>query len=166
MRTTWVLLHAVTIAACSTQDRSGALVSCGRGSLNEADFARGEVLLPEHDVVKVSLADQEGMTARSDGRLFFPASDSDVLSYSLKRTGGHEWFVALTGGLAGREYRTAQRNFYDNVPVNATYYPATKKLSVWTTVPHVEGSKAFPLWVFVRAPDDVSEIRYDCGAFD
>lgn len=161
-----LLLTMFVGAVSATSSTAPFAIKCPTGSLIDSDLAQGERLLPESDVVKVRIADQQGMFVRSHGRLSFPASKQDRKRYGLRPQTQRRWKIAITGGLVASDLRSAQAAFYENVPIHATYYPATRKLVVFTIVPHNPEARAFPFWVFVRAPKNTGSIAYDCSTFD
>ena len=166
MRLALLPLTALAATACASASPDQLSVTCPNGSLEESDLTRGEQRLPDNAVVKIKVADQHDMTVRSDGRRFFPATAEDLSRYNLATQSDQTWFVALAGGVVGPTFDQAQANFYAHVPIYAFFYPATRKLVVSTTMPHVQGNKAFPFWIFLRAPNEVTTITYDCGTFD
>ena len=140
-------------------------IQCFQGNVDESDLANGEMLLNENDVVKIHLDDQEAIRRRISSSAEAVPTEREIAEYGLAREEGWRWVISTAGGLFGRDENEARVYFAEHAEINASYYPATKMVIVSSLIPEYTGSAPYGFLVFVRIPNGVVSISYDCASF-
>jgi hypothetical protein len=164
----WNLLYLpiaiLASVSCSSIGRGSPV--CLDGAVKDSDLASGELLLNDTDVFKVPLADQKTIeTSFRQSPVHF-AGNALMERYGLKHEPHWTWIAVKSVGFFGRNSHEAEYNFIHSDMVQASYYPASKKIVVFTSIPRPARGKLFEFWVLVHVPQDVREAKVECGEFE
>lgn len=152
-------------AACQSSADSIGKPACPRGAVLDEDVLNGEQRLGREKLIRINLVDQDSIKSLGRGKQYSYPKPAMVEKYNLKNRQGFKWISAPARGFFGIDRDDADKNYEHNTGIEATYFPATKKVVISVMTPDAVGNETFEYWVFVQVPEHFSIVTYDCGTF-
>lgn len=160
------LAVCLVLASCVQEDEDADIADCAQGSLSEFDLSGDENPLTEGAIIKISMSDQERIDEVADGRDSFRLDREYVDPLGLADADGEAWIASRAYGFFGSDPEESAENFFNYVDVLATYYPYSKKIVVFTSVPYFDGANVSSFWIFLRVPEDMRSVVFECSQFN